>query len=189
MLELEDLIFAVDKHSDFIKFTTKVGNLRFRYLEFIQNDWRRNESLRIKMLAEASSAPHFNFIYTVVTLKNYFKRIGAKQRRGDMNRSIGEIIISLQFTEIILDLNKLAKFLEPWQLISKDYIDYSKRRRKLKRELQSQQFITAMMLPMVHVDSKGFILYLPVETAMPLCSTCIAKVVFDFYQYINKQII
>ncbi|XP_037953413.1 vacuolar protein sorting-associated protein 13B isoform X2 [Teleopsis dalmanni] len=184
VLELEDILSTVDKREDYSKYTSKIGHFCVNYYKLNeQNEWIINELLRIKMLGESSNLPFCNVIITTAALKNFYKKIGFK-RKGELNRNIAEVLITMESLEIIMDLDVIKEFLTPLAKVcvgertnTKNITDKTFEKENpdyIKSEIIKP--ITAADLPMIHLNSKGFTLYLPFDTGKESCSVLIWRI-------------
>ena len=182
IFEFEDLLTTLNqKNKDFTSFTNKIGLFNLGYFESKGRklNWQRQESLRIKMLGDNNNLPFLNVVYTQVGLQNYYKKVGIK-RKPASTRSLSEIIVNIEALEFIVDMHKLADFVVPIckLMIHVDVTAFSKSKLSNCDSLQVPVLkpLTSKDLPMIHLSSKGFMLYLPVESGHTSCSVMILKV-------------
>ncbi|XP_055848221.1 intermembrane lipid transfer protein VPS13B isoform X2 [Episyrphus balteatus] len=174
VFDMEDLITSVDKQEDFTKFSNKVGTLNMRFFEMGAGDeFVLSDRLRIKMVNDSTHpTPFFNMIITTVSVKNFFKRIGAKRKETDHCRAISEVIVKMEEIEMIIDLDKLAILAPALKALT------GGERVIKKTEPTSTTPCTAYQLPMVHLESRGFTVYIPTESSKTWCSVAIFKTYF-----------
>uniref|UniRef100_W8BHK3 Vacuolar protein sorting-associated protein 13B n=2 Tax=Ceratitis capitata TaxID=7213 RepID=W8BHK3_CERCA len=176
VLELEDLLSTVDNREDFTKFTGKIGqcNLLY-YTPDEKEEWIAQPSMRLKMLGDMTNMPFLNIVYTSVGLKNFYTRIGVKPKYN-ANRSIAEIIVTLQAMEIIVDLDILKEFVcSLGILFAVRECTANCSEERTSKQIQSNP-PTAADLPLIHLDSKGFTLYTPLATKRECCTVVIWKI-------------
>lgn len=158
---LEDLLLNVDRHPDFTKFTTKVENINLHYLESKKgsSELERVNGLNFKMLGDSSNLPMISVVVTIVSLKDLYSKIGARNL-DHKSSTISEILIDLQPIEMILDLNIVTEFLI-WQCELLEVVGSNNP--PFVNQDHSQSLTTVKDLPMVHLNSKGIYFYIPME--------------------------
>ncbi|XP_055922999.1 intermembrane lipid transfer protein VPS13B [Eupeodes corollae] len=179
VLDMEDLISSVDKREDFTKFSSKVGTLNVRFFEMGRgNEFILSDRLRIKMQNDSyTRSPLFNMIITTVSVKNFFKKIGAKRKESsDVCRAISEVIVKMEAIEMIIDLDKVAILAPALKALTGGGDRVAKRVEQTPTPPPSSSPCTAYQLPMVHLESSGFTVYVPTENSKPWCSVAIFKV-------------
>ncbi|XP_054747188.1 intermembrane lipid transfer protein VPS13B isoform X1 [Anastrepha obliqua] len=177
VFELEDLLSTVDKREDYTKFTGKVGQCNLTYYKPDANEgggWLAEAGLRLKMLGEVANMPFLNIVYTSVGLKSFYTRIGVKPK-CDANRSIAEIIVTVQAMEIIIDLKCLREFVGSLGIlfVASECEDYPKEDTNKQTQTNPP---TVSDLPLIHLDSKGFTVYTPLATEREYCTVIIWKI-------------
>ncbi|XP_028899829.2 intermembrane lipid transfer protein VPS13B isoform X2 [Zeugodacus cucurbitae] len=175
VLELEDLLSTVDKREDFTKFTGKVGQCNLLYYTPDADDgWIAQPGLRLKMLGDVTNMPFLNFVYTSVGLKSFYTRIGVKPKY-DANRSIAEIIVTIQAMEIIIDVDVLKEFVGSLGMLFVTNGCNTSAKETSATAIQANP-PTAADLPLIHLDSKGFTMYTPLSTNRECCTVLIWKI-------------
>ncbi|XP_036346047.1 LOW QUALITY PROTEIN: vacuolar protein sorting-associated protein 13B-like [Rhagoletis pomonella] len=177
VFEFEDLLSTVDQRQDFTKFTGKVGQCSLTYYIPDINEpgtWVINSGLCLKMLGEVANMPFFNIVYTSVGLKSFYTRIGVKPKY-DANRSIAEVIVTIQAMEIIMDLECLREFVGSLGVL------FVASGCKACPSAEMHKLVhanppTASDLPLIHLDSKGFTIYTPLATERECCTAVIWKI-------------
>lgn len=169
VLSFEDLLLNVDKHPDFTKLTSKVEHVNLNYYEGKHPaELEIIDSLQLKMLGDSSNSPMISVVVTTVSLKDLYSKIGARNL-DDKSRTISEILIDLQPIEIILDIGIITEFLicqcELLEVIGgQDNPTFEKKN-------HAPSVIAVKDLPMVHLNSKGVYIYLPMEEGCKTSST------------------
>lgn len=177
LLSLEDLLLNVDRHEDFTKITTKLENVSLNYYEAIDpDDWRLMDDFHIKVLGDSTNLPLISIVVTTVNLQDLYSRIGARNVHSK-RRTISELLIEVQPIEVILHVDRITDFLlSQCELI--DMLCNAKPAEVAVRPKQARNdcLRTVHDLPIVHLNSKGIYIYVPVETDKRCCSVLLLRV-------------
>lgn len=177
VLSLEDLLLNVDRHEDFTKITTKLENVSLNFYEALDpGDWRLMDDFHIKMLGDSTNLPLFNVVITTVNLQDLHSKIGARNLHNK-RRTISELLIEVQPIEMILHVDRISElFLSQCELV--DLLCSSAPKEVAAPPKQEAQdcLRTVQDLPIVHLNSKGIYIYVPVETDKRCCSVLLLRV-------------
>ncbi|KAH8293565.1 hypothetical protein KR054_001628 [Drosophila jambulina] len=177
---LEDLLLNIDRHSDFTKITTKVENFGLNYYEERQaQEWERVEDFRIKMLGDSgTNLPLFSVVVTTVSLQDLYAKIGARNPHNKQH-TISEVLIDIQPIEMVLDLDQITEFMIPLCEVLEIMNSSSPEQADDSSPCSSSapsQITTVQDLPMVHLNSKGIYVYLPLSTGRKSCSVLLLRI-------------
>ncbi|XP_030558700.1 vacuolar protein sorting-associated protein 13B isoform X2 [Drosophila novamexicana] len=177
LLSFEDLLLNVDRHEDFTKVTTKVENFSLNYYEaIVLDEWQLMDDFHIKMLGDNMNLPLINVVVTTVSLQDLHSKIGARDLLSE-RRTISELIIEVQPIEIILHVDRISEFLvsqcEVFEIMRSGS---TKEVAKTQPEAVKDSITTVHDLPMVHLNSKGIFIYLPVESEKKCCSVLLLRI-------------
>ncbi|KAH8342100.1 hypothetical protein KR059_012058 [Drosophila kikkawai] len=174
---LEDLLLNIDRHSDFTKITTKVENFSLNYYEERQpQDWERIEDFHIKMLGDGgTNLPLLNVVVTTVSLQDLYAKIGARNPRNKQH-TISEVLIDVQPIEMVLDLDQITEFITPLCEVLEIIKSPSPEETLSSQPSVPSQITTVQDLPMVHLNSKGIYVYIPLSTGRKNCSVLLLRI-------------
>ncbi|KAH8362480.1 hypothetical protein KR200_005474 [Drosophila serrata] len=174
---LEDLLLNIDRHSDFTKITTKVENFGLNYYKEKQTqDWERIEDFHIKMLGDAgTNLPLFSVVVTTVSLQDLYAKIGARNPHNKQH-TISEVLIDVQPIEMVLDLDQITEFMIPLCEVLQIMQSPSPEQMQSHSPSVPSQITTVQDLPMVHLNSKGIYVYLPLSTGRKSCSVLLLRI-------------
>ncbi|XP_064550817.1 intermembrane lipid transfer protein VPS13B isoform X2 [Drosophila montana] len=177
LLSFEDLLLNVDRHEDFTKITTKVENFTLNYYEaIVLDEWRLMDDFHIKMLGDNTNLPLINIVVTTVSLQDLHSKIGARNLL-DKRRTISELIIEVQPIEMILHVDRISEFLiSQCELFEIMRSGAPKEVAITQPEPVKDSITTVQDLPMVHLNSKGIFIYLPVESEKSCCSVLLLRI-------------
>ncbi|XP_017859321.1 PREDICTED: vacuolar protein sorting-associated protein 13B isoform X2 [Drosophila arizonae] len=177
LLSLEDLLLNVDRHEDFTKITTKLENVSLNYYEAIDpDDWRLMDDFHIKVLGDSTNLPLISIVVTTVNLQDLYSKIGARNVHSK-RRTISELLIEVQPIEMILHVDKITEFL----LSQCELIDMLCNAQPAEvavppKQARNDCLRTVHDLPIVHLNSKGIYIYVPVETDKRCCSVLLLRI-------------
>ncbi|XP_034127951.1 vacuolar protein sorting-associated protein 13B isoform X2 [Drosophila guanche] len=174
VVTFEDLLLNMDKHSDFTKITTKVENLGLNYYEARpQGQWQKKDEFYIKMLGDSTNLPLISVVVTSVSLQDLYSKIGARNHRNKQH-TISELLIEVQPIEMVLDLDQITDFVIP--LCGVIEIMRGSNQPTEQRPAAESRVTTVQDLPMVHLNSKGIYIYLPLATGRKCCSVLLLRI-------------
>ncbi|XP_017041700.1 vacuolar protein sorting-associated protein 13B isoform X2 [Drosophila ficusphila] len=176
VITLEDLLLNIDKHSDFTKITTKVENFGLNYYEEKHEEWEKIEDFHIKMLGDSTNLPLISVVITTVSLQDLYAKIGARNPHNKQH-TITEVLIEVQPIEMVLDLDQITEYMVPLcELL--EIIGSSESEQQVNSHCASpsSQITTVQDLPMVHLNSKGIYVYLPLSTGRKSCSVLLLRI-------------
>ncbi|XP_017140957.1 vacuolar protein sorting-associated protein 13B isoform X2 [Drosophila miranda] len=174
VVTFEDLLLNVDKHSDFTKFTTKVENLGLNYYEAKPHgEWLQKDGFYVKMLGDSGNLPLISVVVTTVSLQDLYSKIGARNPRNRQH-TISELLIELQPIEMVLDLDQITDFVIP--LCGVIEIMRGNHQAPSTSAAIESRLTTVQDLPMVHLNSKGIYIYLPLATGRKCCSVLLLRI-------------
>ncbi|KAH8383835.1 hypothetical protein KR009_010773 [Drosophila setifemur] len=175
IISLEDLLLNIDKHSDFTKITTKIENVGLNYYEAKQQEWEKIENVHIKMLGDSTNLPLISVVVTTVSLQDLYAKIGAKNTHNKQH-TISEILIEVQAIEMVLDLDQITEFVIPLCEVLEIMGSSSSEEESVPCPTASSQVTTVHDLPMIHLNSKGIYVYLPLATGRKPCSVLLWRI-------------
>ncbi|XP_032596259.1 vacuolar protein sorting-associated protein 13B isoform X2 [Drosophila grimshawi] len=175
LLSFEDLLLNVDRHEDFTKITTKMENVSLNYYEAkVLNEWKLKDNFHIKMLGDSTNLPLISVVVTTVSLQDLFSKIGARNL-DKKRRTISELLIEVQPIEMILDLDCITEFLiSQCELL--EIMRTANGRDSNTSRVQETGITTVQDLPIVHLNSKGIYIYVPVETGKKCCTVLLMRI-------------
>ncbi|XP_017091950.2 intermembrane lipid transfer protein VPS13B isoform X1 [Drosophila bipectinata] len=167
---IEDLLLNIDKNREFNKITTKIENVGVNYYEAKQQDWEKVENIHVKMLGDSSNLPLISVVVTTVSLEDLYAKIGAKNPHNKQ-RTISEVLIEVQPIEMVLDLDQITEFVVPLceviEIVTGSGTDNNA---SSSSSTAASTITTVQDLPIVHLNSKGIFVYLPLATGKKSCS-------------------
>ncbi|KAH8278838.1 hypothetical protein KR018_010220 [Drosophila ironensis] len=166
---LEDLLLNIDKHSDFNKITTKIENVALNYYKSNQDDWEKFENIHVKRLGDSSNLPLLSVVVTTVSLQDLYAKIGAKNPHNKQH-TISEVLIDVQPIEMVLDFDKIIEFVVPLCEV------FDAMGSHISEVDASTTITTVQDLPIVHLNSKGIFVYLPLEQGRQSCSVLLLRI-------------
>ncbi|XP_023169164.2 vacuolar protein sorting-associated protein 13B isoform X2 [Drosophila hydei] len=177
VLSLEDLLLNVDRHEDFTKITTKLENVSLNFYEALDpGDWRLMDDFHIKMLGDSTNLPLFNVVITTVNLQDLHSKIGARNLHNK-RRTISELLIEVQPIEMILHVDRISElFLSQCELVDLLCSSAPKEEAAPPKQAAQDCLRTVQDLPIVHLNSKGIYIYVPVETDKRCCSVLLLRI-------------
>jgi len=176
VMVLEDLLLNIDKHSDFTKITTKIENFGLNYYEEKHQEWEKIEDFHIKMLGDSTNLPLISVVITTVSLQDLYAKIGARNPHNKQH-TISEVLIEVQPIEMVLSLDQITEFMVPICEVL-EILGSSECAQPVNtpRAPATSQITTVQDLPMVHLNSKGIYVYLPLSTGRKSCSVLLLRV-------------
>lgn len=176
VMSLEDLLLNIDKHSDFNKITTKIENFGLNYYEEKHEEWEKIDDLHIKMLGDSTNLPLISVVITTVSLEDLYAKIGARNPHNKQH-TISEVLIEVQPIEMVLNLDQITEFMVPICEVLKIIGNSASAQSANKPSAPVPSKITTVQdLPMVHLNSKGIYVYLPLSTGKKSCSVLLLRV-------------
>lgn len=175
-MSLEDLLLNIDKHSDFNKITTKIENFGLNYYEEKHEEWEKIDDLHIKMLGDSTNLPLISVVITTVSLEDLYAKIGARNPHNKQH-TISEVLIEVQPIEMVLNLDQITEFMVPICEVLEIIGNSASAQSANKPSAPVPSKITTVQdLPMVHLNSKGIYVYLPLSTGKKSCSVLLLRV-------------
>ncbi|XP_039493419.1 vacuolar protein sorting-associated protein 13B isoform X3 [Drosophila santomea] len=173
---LEDLLLNIDKHSDFNKITTKIENFGLNYYEEKHKEWEKIDDLHIKMLGDSTNLPLISVVITTVSLEDLYAKIGARNPHN-MQHTISEVLIEVQPIEMVLNLDQITEFMVPiCEVLEIMGGSVSAQPVNTPSAPVQSKITTVQDLPMVHLNSKGIYVYLPLSTGKKGCSVLLLRI-------------
>ncbi|XP_044314696.1 vacuolar protein sorting-associated protein 13B isoform X2 [Drosophila rhopaloa] len=173
---LEDLLLNIDKQNDFTKITTKIENFGLNYFEEKHEEWEKIEDFHIKMLNDSTNLPLISVVITTVSLQDLYAKIGARNPHNKKH-TISEVLIEVQPIEMVLDLDQITEFMVPiCDVLEIMGSSESKQQVSTPCSPVASQITTVQDLPIVHLNSKGIYVYLPLSTSRKSCSVLLLRV-------------
>ncbi|XP_017076320.2 vacuolar protein sorting-associated protein 13B [Drosophila eugracilis] len=173
---LEDLLLNIDKHSDFTKITTKIENFGLNYYEEKHQEWEKIDDFHIKTLVDSTNLPLISVVITTVSLQDLYAKIGARNPHNKKH-TISEVLIEVQPIEMVLDLDQITEFMVPicevLEIMGSTGTDQPV---NTSCAPAPNQISTVQDLPMVHLNSKGIYVYLPLSTGRKSCSVLLLRI-------------
>ncbi|KAI8046599.1 hypothetical protein M5D96_002810 [Drosophila gunungcola] len=128
------------------------------------------------MLGDSTNLPLISVVITTVSLQDLYAKIGARNPHNKQH-TISEVLIEVQPIEMVLDLDQITAFMVPiCEVLEIMGSSDSKQPANTACSPVASQVTTVQDLPMVHLNSKGIYVYLPLSTNRKSCSVLLLRV-------------
>uniref|UniRef100_A0A182T1E6 SHR-BD domain-containing protein n=1 Tax=Anopheles maculatus TaxID=74869 RepID=A0A182T1E6_9DIPT len=182
-IELEDIIYSLDKQEVYSQMKAKIGGMSGACYEWQASGWVRNEALAITVQtgesSESSKATGTDtFFYMVVTraeTQNVHTKWDTVRRSKEHTETLVEVLIKMEQVDLRLDLDLLGECVQMMRVLQPD--TQSSR----DANSNSNAVLGVKDLPLILFSCKGITVYLPLRSgadaeARDDCSVYILKV-------------
>uniref|UniRef100_A0A182YLN0 Chorein N-terminal domain-containing protein n=1 Tax=Anopheles stephensi TaxID=30069 RepID=A0A182YLN0_ANOST len=199
-LELEDIIYSLDKQEVYSQMKAKIGGMSGACYEWqAGGGWVRNEALAITVqtgeTSESSKATGTDtFFYMVITraeTQNVHTKWDTVRRSKEHNETLVEVLIKMEQVDLRLDLDLLGECVQMMSVLQPDKPQQPQQPSNVAERdatANSSSVLGVKDLPLILFSSKGITVYLPMRSGSPEadrddCSVYILKVSNVTVQY------
>lgn len=165
VLDIEDIMYSLDQQDVYYKIKNKIVSVCGEYFEksVADESWVKNNSLGLNVQSDVDGVDDvekINETFLDVTITkaettNVHTKWGTCKKNRSLNDTLMEIIINMQPTDLILNMDSLVSFLPILNVFHTDKGDPE----------ESTGFASVSDLALIHFKSNGIRIFLPCTTA------------------------
>jgi vacuolar protein sorting-associated protein 13B len=161
LVEFEDIIYSLDKQDVYLKLKMKVGSMNGEYYRLENDTWVKSEALNFSNEPDVTETEDkandifFDLTLTKAETIDVHSKWGAN-KKNRTHETLVEVIVKMQQIDTRIDLELMKDFMPLLNVCA-----------STGDESENKQRIWAVSdLPLLHFESKGFRIFVPVETSV-----------------------
>ncbi|XP_065088861.1 intermembrane lipid transfer protein VPS13B [Ochlerotatus camptorhynchus] len=173
-IELEDIIYSLDKQDVYLQIKAKVGGMSGQCYEFDveKGVWAKNEALALSVQTDSGGSSKsandtfLNLTITKAETTNVHTKWDAVRKNREQNDTLIEVIVKVEQVDLRLDLDLLEQCADVLTIFQQ----------KDDAEVPPRKVLGVRDLPLILFSSKGLRLFIPLRDCSDHCNAYIFKI-------------